>query len=237
LVARAEQIEAKIPETTVKALAVVESIAPPVRQTPEQFKPDGANPVPHNQDRREPPRQFHAPLELVVRAAGPTNAKPAILPDPPALRLDGVIPSLPLQHALTLSISAPHPEVLSPASGRLIWTGHLPKHSMLSLSAQGASLGYLNGSLPQAAVHVEVRPAELIEGGMVIFTKDQSISSESPSLSNGWNTVVYKLDIERASELEVLEPPGPANNWSHLVLRNGVRSLSVIVVDWRTEKN
>ena len=41
---------------------------------------------------------------------------------------------------------------------------------------------------------VEVRPAELMEGGMVIFTKDQNLRPESPSLSNGWNTVLYKLD-------------------------------------------
>ena len=108
---------------------------------------------------------------------------------------------------------------------------------MLSLSAQGASLGYLNGWLPQAAAHIEVSPAELIEGGMVIFTKDQSLRPESPSLSNGWNTVLYKLDVARASELEILDLPGQANGWNHLMLRNGIRSLSVIVVDWRTEKN
>ena len=108
---------------------------------------------------------------------------------------------------------------------------------MLDLSAQGASLGYLNGWLPKAAVHVEVRPGELIEGGMVIFTKDQSLPSESPSLSNGWNTLMYKLDAARATDLEILEAPGPANSWNHIILRNGSRSLSMIVVDWRTEQN
>lgn|GEM_PF-6877359 len=235
--ARAAQIEAKFPQTIVKAPAIADSIEPPVRQTLERISPESTIPVPRNPDRRKPPRTFHAPLEPVVRLAGPTNTKLAILPDPPALRLDGGTPSLPLQHALTLSIPAPHPAVHAPASGRLIWTGHLPKHSMLSLSAQGASLGYLNGWLPPGAVHIEVNPAELIDGGMVIFTKDQSLRPESPSLSNGWNTVLYKLDVARASELEILDPPGQANGWNHLMLRNGIRSLSVIVVDWRTEKN
>jgi hypothetical protein len=144
---------------------------------------------------------------------------------------------LPLQQAMSLPLPAPHPAARPLTSGRLIWTGQLPKRSILSLSAGGASLGYLNGWLPQTAVHVEVRPAELIEGGIVVFTKDQSLRSESPSLSNGWNTVLYRLDAARASELEVLETPGPGNDWNHLMLRNGVRSLSVIVVDWRTEKN
>jgi hypothetical protein len=82
-----------------------------------------------------------------------------------------------------------------------------------------------------------VHPAELIEGGMVIFTKEQNARPESPSVSNGWNTVLYKLDVARTSELEILESPGPSNNWNHLMLRYGVRALSVFVVDWRTEKN
>jgi len=235
--ARATQTEAKIPETSVKTLAIADSIEPPVRQTLEQIHPESTTPAPSNRDRKKPPRTFHEPLESIVRLAGPTNTKPAILPDPPALRLDGGAPSVPLQHALTLSIPAPHPAVLAPASGRLIWTGHLPKHSMLSLSAQGASSGYLNGWLPPGAVQIEVRPAELIDGGMVIFTRDQSLHPESPSPSNGWNTVLYKLDVARASELEVLDRPGQANGWNHVMLRNDIRALSVIVVDWRTEKN
>jgi hypothetical protein len=215
-----------------------DSIAPPVRQTPEPIDPEGAAPLSRNLDRQKVPRPFHAPLvEVVARSGGPTNAKPPILPDAPVLRLDSETASLPFQRSLALSLPAPHPAKLPSASGRLIWTGHLPKRSMLSLSAQGASLGYLNGWLPRSDVHVEVRPAELMEGGMVIFTKDESLRPESPSLSNGWNTVLYKSDIARASELEILDAPGPSNDWSHLMLRDGIRSLSVIVIDWRTEKN
>ena len=213
-----------------------ESTAPPVRQSVERIDPESATPESGNSDRKKLPRPFHAPLEVVARSVGPANTKPAILPDAPVLRLDSGT-ALPLPLAPALSLPAPHPVKLPSASGRMIWTGHLPKRSMLSLSAQGASLGYLNGWLPRNDVHVEVRPAELMEGGMVIFTKDPSLRPESPGPSNGWNTVLYKLDVARASELEILDAPGPANDWSQLMLRNGIRPLSVIVIDWRTEKN
>jgi hypothetical protein len=214
-----------------------DSIAPPVRQTLEPIGPENATSVLRNGDRKKLPRLFHAPLEMVARSGGPANTKPAILPDAPVLHLDSGTASLPLQLAPTMSLPAPHLATIPSASGRLIWTGHLPKRSVLSLSAQGASFGYLNGWLPRNDVHVEVRPAELMEGGMVIFTKDQNLRPESPSLSNGWNTVLYKLDVARASELEILDAPGPTNDWSHLMLRDGIRSLSVIVVDWRAAKN
>ena len=229
---------APLKASAVKLEAKVQDpIVAPVRQTLERIDSERATPVPRNPDSKKLPRDFHAPLELIARSGGPANSQPAVLPGPPTLRLDSGTANLPLERAPALSLPAPHLAKVPSASGRLIWTGHLPKRSMLSLSAQGASLGYLNGWLPRNDVRVEVRPAELMEGGMVIFTKDQNLRPESPSLSNGWNTVVYKLDSARASELEILDAPGPANDWSHLVLRNGIRSLSVIVIDWWTEKN
>jgi hypothetical protein len=137
-----------------------------------------------------------------------------------------------------LSLPAPVSNPVPPASGRLIWTGQLAKHAVLSFSAQGASSGYVDGWLPsKTPVHIDVRPGELIEGAMMIFAKDGNSRSEPPSALNGWNTVIYKQDIARASELEVVEAPGPGNEWSHLVLRNGDRRLSLIVVDWRSTKS
>jgi hypothetical protein len=85
-------------------------------------------------------------------------------------------------------------------------------------------------------VRLDVRPAELIDGGIVIFTKDGNSRSDLPSPQNGWNTVIYKRDDARASDLEVLEAPGPANDWGQLILRNGDRRLSIIVLDWRSAK-
>jgi len=229
------EIGVKTPEISASAPVLPDPIAVPVRFIAEEAKLENKAPSPRTPVQNKLPRAFRAPPEPVARSATPMDSRPAILPNPPALGLDGRTPSPPPLQALNLSFSAPHSVAIAPTSGRLIWTGQLPKHSMLSLSAQGASLGYLNGWLPKAAVHVEVRPGELIEGGMVIFTQDRSLPSESPSLSNGWNTLIYKLDAARATELEILEAPGRANSWSHIVLRNGSRSLSVIMLDWRTE--
>jgi len=180
-------------------------------------------------------RPFRVPLERIATSAESAITGSVALPDPPALRPDTGTASPLVPMALGLSVPAPRSASPSPASGWLIWTGNLPKRSMLSLSAQGASLGYLNGWIPQNPVHVEVHPAQLIEGGIIVFTKDQNLRSEAPNVRNGWNTVVYKQDYARATELEVIDSPGPANNWSQLILRNGTRAQSVIVLDWRTQ--
>ena len=210
---------------------------PDVRQAPERIDPETVTVVSRTPDRKRSPRDFHAPVNLMARSSVGMNTRPATLPEPPALRADSATDSVPFLRASIPSLPVPHLAKLPVASGRLIWTGRLPKRSMLSLSAQGASLGYLNGWFPRKDVKFEVRPAELIEGGMVIFTQAQKPASEAPSVANGWNTVLYKQDIARASELEILDAPGPANDWSQLTLRNGIRSLSVIVVDWRVDKN
>jgi len=212
------------PEIEVKRVRLPDTTARPSRDNVVLSKPDS----------RVPLRSFRAPIPTVAKSTSLINVRPTLLPDAPALRLEGAT-ATPLQPALNLSLPAPHPPAASPASGWLIWTGQLPKRSMLSLSAQGASLGYLSAWIPQTSVRVEVHSGELIEGGIVVFTKDRSLRSEAPSARNGWNTVVYKQDDARASELEVLDPPGPANNWSHLTLRNGSRPLSLIVLDWRAQ--
>ena len=231
---KADPAETQVATTLPKVPAV---IAPPREAAKEKPEPKFEAASARAPEVRKQPRAFRAPLEPVTRSITPANTRPALLPEPPALPFDGAGASAPPLHAVNLSLAAPRPSAAAPSSGRLIWTGQLPKHSILALSAQGASLGYLNGWIPKGSVHIEVRAGELIEGGMVIFTKEQTLHSESPSLSNGWNTVMYKPDAARASELEILEAPGPSNGWSHIILRNGARALSVIVVDWRTEQN
>lgn len=181
-----------------------------------------------------PPRVFQAPIDRPGASANLTMVRSAILPEPPAFRLEPGMGGPALQPALNLSLPAPRPTAVTPASGWLIWTGKLPKRSMLSLSAQGASLGYLSGWIPQNT-HVAVHPGELVNGGMVVFTTDPNRHSEAPSARNGWNTVVYKLDYERATELEVIDSPGPSNNWSQLTLRNGSSALSLIVLEWQAQ--
>lgn len=129
------------------------------------------------------------------------------------------------------------PVATEPRSGRLIWTGELSKNSLLALSQSGASIGFLKGRLPGFPIKVSVQPAELVSGGMAIFSNDQSKSgaTETPSARNGWNVVVYRWDPKRNSDLSVIERPGPSNNWQHLVLRTGSRGLSVLVVDWQRD--
>jgi hypothetical protein len=45
--------------------------------------------------------------------------------------------------------------------------------------------------------------------------------------------VYYDWDPKKIAQLDVVEPPGPANNWKRLVLRNGGRNASVLVVNWQ----
>jgi len=214
---------------------LVESVVSPlaaIKSAPTDYAVNPADTEPQVEIRKPIPRRFRAPL---VGAPSSTNSAPWTLPDPPALVEQAVMPSSTLP---TLSLPAPVSNPVPPASGRLIWTGQLAKHAVLSLSARGASSGYIDGWIPsKTPVHVEVRPGELIEGGIMIFTKEGNSRSESPSVLNGWNTVLYKQDIARASELEVVEAPGSANEWNQLVLRNSDRRLSLIVVDWRSTKS
>jgi hypothetical protein len=89
--------------------------------------------------------------------------------------------------------------------------------------------------LPGFPVRVSVQPAELVGGGIAIFSSDQKKAgvTEPPSPRNGWNVVVYKWDPKRASEVSVIEPPGPSNRWKQLVLGAGNHNVSVLVVDWQ----
>ncbi len=89
---------------------------------------------------------------------------------------------------------------------------------------------------PKLPVRLDVRPAELIDGGIIIYTKAGDSRSELPNPQNGWNTVIYKRDDARVSELQILESPGPGNDWGQLILQNGDRRIAVIILDWRSAK-
>jgi hypothetical protein len=45
--------------------------------------------------------------------------------------------------------------------------------------------------------------------------------------------VYHDWDPKKIGEVNVIEAPGPANNWKRLVLRNGNRNASVVVVNWQ----
>jgi hypothetical protein len=123
-----------------------------------------------------------------------------------------------------------------PNWGRLIWTGELQKNEFISFSASGSSRGVLNGRLPGFPIKVNIQPGEVVDGGIAILTNDANRAgvNEPAHARNGWDVVVYKWVQKPISELRLVEPPGPSNNWGRIVLQNTDRNLSVVVVDWQS---
>jgi len=210
--------------------------------------------------------QKHAPRPLIPPPSGRTNIVARPFRPPVRQPSSGAnvatpvasLPKLPEIHAAEPPLSLPALDVPSievrpssapvaaptpatnltqPRSGRLIWTGDLRKGGLLSLSPTGASIGVLNGRFPGFPVRINVQPAELVDGGIAVFSSDRTRSgtSEPPSTRNGWNVVVYKWDPKRTSDLTLIESPGASNGWRQLVLRNGNHNISVLVVDWQRE--
>jgi hypothetical protein len=164
---------------------------------------------------------------------------PINLPDIPDIHASA--PTMPLANGSPLAAVLAAPAHLAGPpqlrSGRLVWTGSLHKNAVLSITPAGASSGILSGSLPGVPVKVSLQPAELVDGGIAVYSKDpeRSGATQPSSAWNGWKVVVYDWDPKRIAEVRVLEPPSPANNWKRLVLRNENRNVSVFVVNWQRE--
>jgi hypothetical protein len=217
-----EQEPSWIHEPPGRVRIVVRAFDPPVKQSSASAEVGTQASLPDLPE-------IHAaqPFQPVpLPSAPPIGVRPPPAPVSPA----PVTPAL-----ITPQTHTPDPP--QPRSGRLIWTGELRKNGLLALSPAGASLGVLNGRLPGFPVKVSVQPAELVDGGIAIFSSDQTKSgtNEPPSARNGWNVVVYKWDPKRTSDVTIIEPPGPSNGWRQLVLRTGNRNVSVLVVDWQRE--
>jgi hypothetical protein len=161
------------------------------------------------------------------------------LPDLPDIHTSAPAPPLvngsPLAAVLTAPARLAGPPQLR--GGRLIWTGSLHKNAVLSITPAGASSGVLSGTLPGVPVKISLQPAELVDGGIAVYSKDpeRSGTDQPPSAWNGWKVVIHDWDPKRIAEVSLVEPPGPANNWKRLVLRNGNRNVSVFVVNWQRE--
>ena len=96
-----------------------------------------------------------------------------------------------------------------------------------------ASTGALNGSIPAGPIRISAYAAELVDGGMVIYTRaPQEARSEPPGARNGWNATVFQHDAKRSRDIGVVEAPSERNGW-RLVLRSEARGVSVIVFDWQ----
>jgi hypothetical protein len=234
------------PTTSKSELSAVGAPASPVTPAPNQ-KPrvaldepqrptnenTGMNKATQLVNRSREPRVFRLPP---VRISAVTNSRiRAELPDAPDIRISQSVPPALLRvvSGATLARSATQARQ---SWGRLIWTGELQKNELISFSERGASRGVLNGRLPGFRIKVNVHPGEVVDGGIAILTNDPSrVGVNEPSHArNGWDVVIYKWIQKLIPELKVVETPGPSNNWSRIVLQNGDRSLSVVVVDWQS---
>jgi len=182
-------------------------------------------------NRNREPRVFRLP-PLRTSAAANSRIRVDLL-DPPNVRVRSAPLPLFLASGTMLTRSAIQAR---PNWGRLIWTGELQKNEFISFSASGSSRGVLNGRLPGFPIKVNIQPGEVVDGGIAILTNDANRAgvNEPAHARNGWDVVVYKWVQKPISELRLVEPPGPSNNWGRIVLQNADRSLSVVVVDWQS---
>jgi hypothetical protein len=186
---------------------------------------------------KTPVKAFQLPAVQALNATA--QIAPINLPDLPDIHASA--PAMPLANGSPLAAVLAAPAHLAGPpqlrSGRLIWTGSLHKNAVLSITPAGVSSGVLSGSLPGVPVKVSLQPAELVDGGIAVYSKDpeRSGASQPPGSWNGWKVVVYDWDPKRIAEVDVLEPPSPANNWKRLVLRSENRNVSVFVVNWQRE--
>jgi hypothetical protein len=188
-------------------------------------------------DRERQVKTFQLP---VVQARNETpHIAPMSLPDLPEIHTSAPAPPLASGSPLVAVLTAPAHFAGPPQlrGGRLIWTGSLHKNAVLTITPGGASSGVLSGSLPGVPVKISLQPAELLDGGIAVFSKDpeRTGADQPPSAWNGWKVEVHEWDPKRIAEVSLVEPPGPANNWKRLVLRNGNRNVSVFVVNWQRE--
>jgi hypothetical protein len=191
---------------------------------------------------------YHAPKWTPPQAPlkGTTATIPALTP--PKLDNSSALPvaawSPPPMLAGAPSAVPPRPKTMAiasdqtaaVASGRIIWTGKLPKNGRLVIDGSRASSGAVNGALPTGAVRVIAYAGDLTAGGITLFTADARYAqpvTEAPGAHNGWNRTVYTFDRRRAEAVRIVEQPGPQNGYK-LVLKSENPKLSVVVVDWRS---
>ncbi len=186
---------------------------------------------------QEPARALH--LGNPPPPAGhPLGQPPPLQPNAPA-----TFAAVPLREGVSAAPlpAAPRPKppdeartaYRGPTSGRIIWTGRLNRGQSLFIDGTRASLGYVTGELPGVPVRISAHPAELSDGGMVVYTARAMARREAPGPSNGWNFTRYALDPRRAARVLVTEPPSARTGWRSLTLRSDDAPVAVVVIDWR----
>lgn len=221
-------------ELRLKALATQSPPPAPTRAAPSLPKP-------------RPLRAFQLPALAARRGPAPALAPPEPVEAEPAQGTPplqpGRLPEAPAPPPPETSRAEPRPAPAppqpayqGPKSGRLIWTGFLPRNGLLTIEKGRASSGYLTGDLPGVPCRVGASPAEFTAGGLTVYSAnprfERTPRSEPPGPQNGWNRTVFRYDLRMARELVVIEAPGAQNGWNRVVLRGGERPLAVLILEW-----
>ena len=184
-------------------------------------------------------RPFKPPVAAKnVSAPEPALVEPPKIPMPqsqPGVTSNPLVGSVRVEAPVAAPPSAVEKPPPTPAtSGRLIWTGVLPKGSVLHVTDLGPSTGSLNGSLPARPVKVSIHSAELLDGVIAVYIPDANSmrTAEAPGRRNGWNVTMYKFDPKHTHDLSLVESPAVDNNF-RLGIKSNNRQVSMIVIDWR----
>jgi hypothetical protein len=195
--------------------------------------------------------KFSAPVPSVSK---PANATPDLAP-PPVIA-ESLPPSVPAVGSLNTPLPDPVPPKeppaasrpsqaappraapqvqVTPASGRLIWIGHVQKNQEFWISGKSCSMGALIGELPGKPVKFSILPGEFLSGGIVLFTGNPQYANsviESPGAQNGWSKTTYTWNPKYANDVVVKESPATQNQWNRIVLQSRNPRISVVVIDW-----
>jgi hypothetical protein len=211
--------------------APVEEKAPapvPEKAAPEKSAPPA--PVVSSADRKAAPRPFTLEVRRIEAPAQPVGLEP-----PPIERAPLTSSVLPIVPALPPHLPPPAPARTAVHSGRLIWTGTLPRRGVVEFDGRSASPGSISGALPGVPVAVSISPAEFEGDGLVVYTTEAARNNrvDPASTSNGWNKVKWVWDPERVREIALLEPPNASNGYKRLAFRSDARRVSIVWIDWR----
>jgi len=201
------------PPVSIPAQAVVTQSSPPPAGT-QQAQPPPPPPPQETAQAVRPPETF--PVKPL-----PVTQPPVALPKPAA-------PAAALAEPPKTT-----PAYQGPRSGRIIWTGVLPKNAVLTIEGRRASSGSVNAQLPGVPVRVGAFPAELSGGGFTVFSQNPKHANvaEPPGPQNGWNRTVYRSDARRAAEVTVVAAPEAGSGWTRVLVR-AERQLSALIIEW-----
>lgn len=184
--------------------------------------------------------QSRTPSPEATRPPETAAVKPAPPPAPPPAPVSPVASNPTPAPAVTVPVQLPAPEperYSGPASGRIIWTGHLPPNSSLTIDDRRASAGTVSGGLPPVPARVSVYAAEITSAGLSLFTSNPSRANatEARSARTGWMNTTFVYDAARSQDARVAETPSSASP-RKIVIRSGDRALSAAVIDWQVAR-